>query len=225
MPRTLLLLILILLCASPFVAQAHGSAIEDLARWSRETARDEFLSEWERDATLDWIGRLRSRLELRGSQSREDVIPATRDILSAESTPQRKPHSNLRAFAEAMLKVYQETRERTDDPLELMRAFADFGGILNPTSVDAFAVSRDYLNGTSSVSAAYFDPAAVGLFVESFEAETANGQNSGEDGLGLGELDQSLAGQLPPEARKLDPAEGEAGVGADEVVPAHDTAF
>lgn len=220
------LVFLLLLWALPFQAHARGTAIADLAQWSRDAARDEFLSEWERDATLDWISRLRSRLELRGNLGREDVIPATREILNAESTPQRKPHSNLRAFAEAMTTVYQEARERTDDPLELMRAFADFGGILNPASVEAFAVSREYVNGAQSVSATYFDPAAVGLFVESFEAgDDAFATSSGEDGLSLGEFEQSLAGELAPEAGELHPAEGESGVGTDEVVPAHDTAF
>lgn len=211
-------LVFLILCA-PFLAQARGTLINDLATWSRTAAHDEFLSEWERDATLDWISRLRSRLELRGSTDREDVIAATREILVAESTPQRKPHSNLRLFAEQVGRVFAEARERTEDPLELMRAYAEFGGVLAPASLEAFAVSREYVNGAESQSASYFDPAAIGLFVENFENEST------EDSLGLGELEQPLAGELAPEARELDAPEGEAGIGADEVVPAHDTAF
>ncbi len=222
----------------------RGSVISELNVWEQIIVANPKISAWEKDTSRDWIGRLRSRFELRSYSANEDLIKAVDEIVIAESSPQRRPHSNILKFAQNLKLVFQTVREKTDDPLMMMKSYASFGSISNPADIEEFAASREYFNLSTAEAANDYDPDRLDLFFEINEpddefsdesnsafldSENSNAATSEveilDDGLRAREFDETLNSKLTTETGALDSTEGDSNIRSNEVIPSNDPAL
>lgn len=196
---------------------SFASPIVDLHSWMQEVKKTKALSDEERDVQLEWISLLKSRLSLNASAQSEDLVKATQKILEDEASAERKLSSRVLPFAQQMVRIYQQVRERNEEPLVLMKSYLNFGGILQPGDLDAFADSRAYLNGKETMAAQMTNREELGLSSDSEEPSAED--SSDEQSSSETELPQPFQTELTPKTGKFDTAKRESNIGADKIVP------